>query len=142
VCSCAHKYIEVFFFSDKPTTVDDPKQNSAKVIAVLGARVTLRCTVSGSPYPNVTWYKPNGQPVRYNVMSFPGMSEVSFTIENAQDYGKYKYRMENIIGYFERNITVLPYGEFFCFSQVLGPKIDLLIIFYILSVTERGWIDS
>jgi len=67
--------------------------------------------VSGFPYPDVTWYKPSGEPIRDNITYFPGVSEVFLTINDAKDYGKYKCRAENMIGYSERNLTVEPFGK-------------------------------
>ncbi|EDO29641.1 predicted protein, partial [Nematostella vectensis] len=69
--------------------------------------LSLQCKAGGVPLPQITWYKPGGQPITAGVSPISGGSQLQVTTtQDAGDYGQYKCRASNLLGSVELLIYV------------------------------------
>ncbi|XP_048588690.1 hemicentin-1 isoform X4 [Nematostella vectensis] len=69
--------------------------------------LSLQCKARGVPLPQITWYKPGGQPITAEVSPISEGSQLQVTTtHDAGDYGQYKCRASNLLGSVERLIYV------------------------------------
>merc|ERR1712096_468346 len=101
----------------KPPKVTVPLKNRA---VPDGVKVTLSCSVSGKPYPNIRWVKNNKEICDKNILkeNVIGLCRLVIKKTRASDAGVYKVIASNDVGECETKcelkITVwLPLGGFY-----------------------------
>ncbi|XP_032229404.2 neural cell adhesion molecule 1-like [Nematostella vectensis] len=88
----------------KPEMLDSTQNTSSWN----GRLLSLQCTARGSPYPYITWYKPDGQLIKVGACSIKDGSLLQIrTTQYTGDYGEYKCRASNLIGSAEAVIHVM-----------------------------------
>lgn len=75
-----------------------------------GINQRLHCIVNGEPIPNITWYDPNGRQMLSNITSYLWGSEILINVKDSTDFGKYKCRVANQLGFSEHNISIVQLG--------------------------------
>ncbi|EDO29617.1 predicted protein [Nematostella vectensis] len=78
--------------------------------------LSLQCKARGVPSPQITWYKPGGQPITAGVSPISGGSQLQVTTtQDAGDYKQYKCRASNLLGSVERLIYVTQWCRRGCY---------------------------
>ena len=76
-------------FSDPPAI---QKATTSAAKSWIGQTVALKCVSDGVPTPTLTWYKPDGTPIRKVTAT---QNPVNVKMEVDQDFGGYKCDADN-----------------------------------------------
>ena len=98
------------FLSDKPEIVTG--ESNITVGSWDNNDLTLQCVARGVPTASFRWFKPGGGEITTNVNPFKGGSRVTVTTSTPGDYGQYKCRTNNSLGFTSQIITVNQWCEY------------------------------
>ena len=98
------------FLSDKPEIVAG--ESNITVGSWNNNDLTLQCVARGVPTASFRWFKPGGGEITTNVNPFKGGSRVTVTTSALGDYGRYKCRVNNSLGFTDHTITVNQWREY------------------------------
>ena len=93
------------YFIDKPVIKDSVRM---KINSWINHETNVTCEAEGFPIPDVTWTR-NGIAVSF-VQSEPGVKELSFTPEDANDFGDYVCTAKNFLGSTKKIVTINELG--------------------------------
>ena len=106
------------------------RQNLTDSVVTEGGSITITCTISGHPFPRITWYKADtlireSQDFQYLING----NRVSLKIKVAlpQDTGEYTCRADNTYGSTSCTCRVTVYRKCKCYLKVLIEKSRLLL---------------
>ena len=99
-----------FHFLDKPEIV--ASESNITVGSWDNKDLTLQCVARGVPTASFRWFKPGGEEITTNVNPFEGSSRVTVTTNAPGDYGQYKCRANNSLGFTDHIITVNQWREY------------------------------
>ncbi|XP_048588698.1 uncharacterized protein LOC116611114 isoform X2 [Nematostella vectensis] len=71
-----------------------------------GKVLSLQCKARGLPSPQITWYKPSGQPITAGVIPISGGQLQLTTTQDSGDYGQYMCQASDLLWSVERLIDL------------------------------------
>ncbi|XP_045210118.1 hemicentin-2-like [Mercenaria mercenaria] len=89
-----------------------PSGNYTNVsIGYVGGQAFLIMNLLGYPYPNYTWSRDDGQPIRHATqIDYPSFTVLNMTEIAVSDFGYYSVTMENAYGNFTAQFQLKAYG--------------------------------
>ena len=83
--------------------------------------LTLQCVARGVPTASFQWFKPGGGEITTSINPFTGGSRVTVTTSASGDYGQYKCRAKNSVGFRDHIIIVNQWCKYQVKNLLVSP---------------------